>query len=386
MVRRRQAQRLLQLHRPPHPRRPAQQGRHHLGGRARRPAGDDLLGALPRGRPLRQRAQAARHQEGRPGGDLPADGARGGRRHAGLRPHRRGALGGVRRILRGVAARPDQRCRRHCPDHGRRRLPARPVPAAQADGRRGPGGDAVGPALHRAPPAGRGRRPADDRRPRPVVAHAAGRRVAGLQARADGRGGHAVHPLYLGHHREAQGHRPHDGRLSHPRRIHGQARVRPARRGRLLVHRRHRLGHRPFLRGLWPAGERRHGGDVRGRARLARAGPLLAHHRAVRRHRALHGAHRDPRLHEVGRRASPAARPLHAPAPRLRGRADQPRGVDLVSREHRPPQLPDRRHLVADRDRRHHDHAPSRGRDHQARLRHHRLPRHRAGAGGCARA
>ena len=117
----------------------------------------------------------------------------------------------------------------------------------------------------------------------------------------------------------------------------------------------------PFLRRLRPAGERRHRRDVRGRARLARARPLLADHRAIRRHRPLHRADRDPRLHEVGHRASRAARPLDPPAARLRGRADQPRGVDLVSREHRPPQLPDRRHLVADRDRRHHDHpAPRR--------------------------
>ena len=62
--------------------------------------------------PLRQRAQAPRRQAGRPGGDLPADGARGRDRHARLRPDRRGALGGLRRLLGGVAARPDQRRRR----------------------------------------------------------------------------------------------------------------------------------------------------------------------------------------------------------------------------------------------------------------------------------
>ena len=50
------------------------------------------------------------------------------------------------------------------------------------------------------------------------------------------------------------------------------------------------------------------------------------------------------------------------------GRADQSRGVDVVSPRDRQGALPDRRHLVADRDRRHHDRAaPRRGAD-QARL------------------
>ena len=51
----------------------------------------------------------------------------------------------------------------------------------------------------------------------------------------------------------------------------------------LLVHRRHRLGHRPQLRRLRPAGGRRDGGDVRGRAELSRERPLLADHREVSR-------------------------------------------------------------------------------------------------------
>ena len=43
----------------------------------------------------------------------------------------------------------------------------------------------------------------------------------------------------------------------------------------LLVHGRHRLGDRPQLRRLRPAGQRRHRADVRGRARLAAEGSLL---------------------------------------------------------------------------------------------------------------
>ena len=48
-------------------------------------------------------------------------------------------------------------------------------------------------------------------------------------------------------------------------------------------------------------------------------------------------------------------RPVVAAGARQRRRADQPRGLDVVPGEHRPQQLPDRRHLVADRDRRDHD-------------------------------
>ena len=57
-----------------------------------------------------------------------------------------------------------------------------------------------------------------------------------------------------------------------------------------------------------------------------------------------------------------AARPVE-PAPAGHGRrADQSRGVDVVSRGHRRRPLPDRRYLVADRDRHDHDRAAA-GRD-----------------------
>ena len=51
------------------------------------------------------------------------------------------------------------------------------------------------------------------------------------------------------------------------------------------------------------------------------------------------------------------ARPLLAAAARLGRRADQPQGLALVPQGDRRRTLPDRRHLVADRDRRDHDHA-----------------------------
>ncbi len=64
--------------------------------------------------------------------------------------------------------------------------------------------------------------------------------------------------------------------------------------------------------------------------------------------------------HEVGAGARAEARPLVAAAARLGRRADQPRGVDLVPRAHRRRPLPDRRHVVADRDGDDHDHAACR--------------------------
>ncbi len=53
-------------------------------------------------------------------------------------------------------------------------------------------------------------------------------------------------------------------------------------------------------------------------------------------------------------------RPVVAADPRQRRRADQPRGLDVVPRAHRPQPHPGRGHLVADRDRRHHDLAAAR--------------------------
>ena len=55
-----------------------------------------------------------------------------------------------------------------------------------------------------------GHRPADDRRPRPLLARPrrGGRRR--VRARADGRRGPAVHPLHLGLDREAEGDPAHD--------------------------------------------------------------------------------------------------------------------------------------------------------------------------------
>ena len=84
----------------------AGQDRDHLRGRrrqghARSPTRSCYAARLP----VRQRLKALRHQEGRPRHHLHADVDRGGGRDAGLRAHRRDALGGVRRLLG------EERCR-----------------------------------------------------------------------------------------------------------------------------------------------------------------------------------------------------------------------------------------------------------------------------------
>ena len=103
---------------------------------------DDLRRAAGAGAEVRQRAQGARRAQGRPRLHLPADGAGAGDRHAGLRPHRRGALHRVRRLLRRVAARPHQRFHLQAADHPGHRLP-RSQGRHPDEGQRRPGGRRV---------------------------------------------------------------------------------------------------------------------------------------------------------------------------------------------------------------------------------------------------
>ena len=181
------------------------------------------------------------------------------------------------------------------------------------------------------------------------------RRVRGRAAR---RRAPALHPLLVGLDGQAEGHPAHDRRLPDRRRLHAPRRVRPqARGGRLLVLGRRRLGHRALLHRLRAAGQRLHVGDVRGRAGLPGQGRLVVAGGPLRRDDLLHRADRDPRVHQVGRRVPGEARPLLAAAARHGRRADQPEGLALVPQGHRRRALPDRRHVVADRDRPHHDHA-----------------------------
>ena len=184
------------------------------------------------------------------------------------------------------------------------------------------------------------------------------RRVPGRAAR---RRAPAVHPLHVGLDGEAEGHPAHDRRLPDRRRLDAPS------TSSTSSPRRTSTGARPTSAGS-PATptsstgrcQRRDVGDVRGRARLPGQGHLVGAVRALRRDDLLHRADRDPRLHEVGRRVPGEARPLVAAAARDGRRADQPEGVALVLQGDRRRALPDRRHLVADRDRPHHDHAAAR--------------------------
>ena len=96
-------------------RRPARPGRARRAGRDRvrqpghrHPAHPDLRRAAGPDGALRRRAPASRCGPRRPRGDLHADGARGGRGDARLRPARRRALGGVRRLRPARVGRPDR--------------------------------------------------------------------------------------------------------------------------------------------------------------------------------------------------------------------------------------------------------------------------------------
>ena len=89
----------------------------------------------------------------------------------------------------------------------------------------------------------------------------------------------------------------------------------------------------------------------------------------------LHGPHDHPDAHEVGRGAPVRPRSLEPAPPRFGGGAHQSRGLDVVPQVRRGRPLPDRRHLVADRDRRAHDLAAAGHHGHQARRRHARASR-----------
>ena len=118
-----------------------------------------------------------------------------------------------------------------------------------------------------------------------------------------------------------------------------------------------------------PPRQRRHHPDVRGRAHLARRRPFLGRGGEAPRRPVLHRPHRHPRPDGPRRGAAGGPRSLQPPRPRHRRRAHQPRGLALVRPPRRRRPLPDRGHLVADRDRRPPDHRPARRHHAQARQR-----------------
>ncbi len=71
----------------------------------------------------------------------------------------------------------------------------------------------------------------------------------------------------------------------------------------------------------WPTARRR---SCTRAPRTPAPGPVLGDRAEVRRHDPLHGADRDPHVHEVGRRHPREVRPVEPARPRLGRRADQP--------------------------------------------------------------
>ena len=124
-------ERLLQLPGPPRRGRQGREGRLSLRRRERRHPHDHLRRAALRRLPVRQRAQEARRQAGRPRRHLHADDPGAADGDAGLRADRGGALRRLRRLQRRGRSRPDERCRRGR-DHHRRRGPAPRRPRARS--------------------------------------------------------------------------------------------------------------------------------------------------------------------------------------------------------------------------------------------------------------
>ena len=129
VVRRRQAERLAQLPRPPRRERPGRPRRVPLARGGGRGARRHLRRPAPRRPAARERAEGPRDREGRRGRDLPADDPRGRRRDARLRADRRAAQRRLRRLLAGLGQGPDAVLRGEGADHRRRR-------AAQGQDRR----------------------------------------------------------------------------------------------------------------------------------------------------------------------------------------------------------------------------------------------------------
>ena len=362
LVRRRRAQRRLQLPRPARRSRQRRPRRAAVGGRARRRPPRDLRRAHRRGQAPRERARGTRHRRGRPRRDLHADDPRGDRRDARRRAHRRDPLRRLRRLLGRQPALAHRRRRREARHHRRRRLPQGQGLAAQARRRHGARPTATARACRRPSSTCSSSRAAATTSSGPRAATSGGTTSCRRHPPSTRRRRSPPRTRCSSSIRRA---RPESRRASctpraatSPRRpsrnkvvhdIHPEIR-------RVLVHGRHRLGHRPQLRrptARSRTARRRCSTRARPTPRIpGRWWEIVAE---VRRDDPLHRAHRHPLVHEARPRDPEEVRPVVAAAARLGGRAHQPRGVDVVPQDHRRQDRADRRHVVADRDRRDHD-------------------------------
>ena len=220
--------------------------------------------------------------------------------------------------------------------------------------------------------------------PRPLVARPDGRRRRPTARPSRGQRAPALPALHLGHDGQAQGHHAHHRRLPRPRwrsrhkyvfDLHPETDVYWCAADIGWV-----TGHSYIVYG--PLAQRRarrviYEGTPDTPATRAPPGPrgqlaqgsALGHHRALQGHAALHRAHRHPHVHEVGRASEPDRHDLSSL--RVLGTVGEPINPEAWMWYHAHiggERCPDRRHVVADRDRRPHDHAAARRHDHQARL------------------
>ena len=139
-----------------------------------------------------------------------------------------------------------------------------------------------------------------------------------------------------------------------------QLRLRLPRRRHLLVHRRRRLGHRPQLHRLRPARQRRDHADVRGRADLSATSRFWE---VVDKHEVNIFYTAPTAIRALMRAGDEPVKKTSRKSLRLLGTVGEPINPEAWLWYHRvvgDEPLPDRRHLVADRDRRHPDHAAAR--------------------------
>ena len=283
VVRRRRAQRRLQLRRPARRGRQRRPRRHPLRGRARRHPHHHLRRAAARGQPGRQRADRPGVRQGRPRRHLPADDPRGRRSRCWRAP------GSARRTPSSSAASPPTRCApaSTTPRPSSSSPPTAATAAASPPRSSPPSTRRVGQGAHASQNVLVVRRTGQDvdwNDGRDVWWHDA---VEAASDRARRREAFdAEHPLFIlytsGTTGKPKGILHTTGGYLTQARLHPHGRLRPAPRDRrLLVHRRRRLGHRPLLHRLRPARQRRHPGHVRGHPRHPAPGPLVGDHREV---------------------------------------------------------------------------------------------------------